>query len=368
MKIERISLYQTTLPYVGGVYGFGRGQRITEALSSVVVVETDAGISGCGESCPIGSTYLPAYAQGIPAAFSLLAHALLGEDPRALHRIEQRMEDALRGHPYAKSALDIACWDILGKASNLPVHTLLGGELTHGAPMYRVVPQKPVEEMRAEMEAHRASGYRQFQIKVGGDWRGDIENIRAAAALLQPGETAYADANTGWTVQEAVQVAFACRDTGVMLEQPCITYEECLHVRRRCALPMKLDECVTDMRMAHRIVEDNAAEVVCLKLANLGGMSKARRVRDYLVANGLSVVAEDTWGGEITTAAVAHFAASCPPALLYNTTDLCRYHTTSTGTPAPEARAGKLYASSAPGLGVSPLASALGEAVLTVSA
>ena len=366
MKISRISLYQTVLPYVGGVYGFGRGRVLTEALSSVVVVQTDAGVSGCGESCPIGSNYLPAYARGIPAAVGLLAPALLGQDPRQPHRIGEVMDAALLGHPYAKSALDIACWDILGKVCDLPVHTLLGGELTHGAPMYRVIPQKPVDEMRAEMEAHRASGYRQFQIKVGGDWRQDIENILAVASLLQAGETAYADANTGWTVREAVQVGLACKETGVMMEQPCPTYEECLHVRRRCPLPMKLDECVTDMRAAHRIVEDQAAEVVCLKLSNLGGLSKARAVRDYLTANGLSVVAEDTWGGEITTAAVAHFAASTPQALLYNTTDLCRYHTTSTGHPAPEAREGKLYASTAAGLGVAPLPDALGAPLVVV--
>lgn len=211
------------------------------------------------------------------------------------------------------------------------------------------------------MAEHRAAGYRQFQIKVGNDWKGDIDRIHAAAAILEPGESAFADANRGWTVREAVQVVREVRDTGVMIEQPCPSYEECLHVRSRCDLPMKLDECITDLKMAGRLVADQAAEVVCLKISNLGGLTKARRVRDFLVEHGLSVVCEDTWGGEITTAAVSHFAASCPESYLYNTTDLHNYNTASTGGPPPEVREGKLFASTQPGLGVTPLASALGE-------
>ncbi|WP_350333546.1 mandelate racemase/muconate lactonizing enzyme family protein [Coralliovum pocilloporae] len=364
MKITRISVYQARLPYVGGTYVWGRNQPLTVALSTVVTIETDAGLTGCGESCPIGSTYLAAYGEGIPAAVSLMAPALIGEDPRELHRVERLMDQALKGHPYAKSAIDAACWEILGKAVGLPVCVLLGGRLTDGAPMYRVVPQKGLEETAAELNAYRQAGYRQFQIKVGGDWVRDIDNILQAASLLQPGENAYADANTGWTVNEAVKVVHAVRDTGIMIEQPCMTYEECLHVRARTDLPMKLDECVTDMRAAQRIVTDRAAEVVCLKISNLGGLTKARRVRDYLMENGLSVVSEDTWGGEITTAAVSHFAASTPSELLYNTTDLHNYVVGTTGLPGPHTENGNLYASTEPGLGVELDYETLGEPVV----
>lgn len=363
MKITRISVYSVALPYVGGAYGWGAGNVIATAQSTVVALETDAGLSGCGEFCPCGENYMVANSAGAVAVAGLLATVLLGTDPRELARIERIMDHTVDGHGYAKAPFDAACWDLLGKASGLPLHTLMGGRLTDGAPMYRVVPRKPRDEAIAEMDAHRAAGYRQFQIKVGNDWQADIENIRAAAALLQPGETAFADANRGWTLKDAVKVVRAVHDTGVMIEQPCRTYEECLQVRQHCALPMKLDEVVTDLAMAERIVTDRAAEVVCLKISNLGGLSKAKRVRDYLVAHGRSVVAEDTWGGEITTAAVAHFAASTPPELLYNTTDLCNYNRVRTGTPAPRTAGGKLYASDAPGLGVEPDFETLGDPV-----
>ncbi len=362
MKITRISAYEARLPYIGGQYVWGRGEIIEVALSVVIVVETDAGISGCGECCPIEGNYLAAYPEGIIPSLIRLAPALIGEDPREVHAIERTMDGVLRGHPYAKSALDAACWDILGKSTGLPACTLMGGRLTDGGPMYRVVPQKPVDEAAHEMEAHRAAGYRQFQIKVGNDWERDIDAIQMAAGLLAPGESAFADANTGWTVNEAVRVVRAVKDTGIMIEQPCPTYEECLHVRSRCDLPMKLDECVTGLPIAERIVQDKSAEVVCLKLSNLGGLTKARRVRDYLVEHGLHVVAEDTWGGEITTAAVAHFAASTPDRFLYNTTDLCNYVTASTGIERPRVENGRLYASEAPGLGVEPDFEALGAA------
>ena len=363
MKISRISIYRADLPYVGGAYAWGAGNVITTAKTTVVVVETDAGLSGCGEFCPCGENYMEAHSEGVEAAARLLAPRLLGEDPRQLHVIERLMDASVGGHGYAKAPIDAACWDILGKSAGLPVYALMGGKLTDGGAMYRVVPQKPLKEAAVEMEAHRAAGYRQFQIKVGGDWRRDIESIIQAAELLQPGENAYGDANRGWTVHDAVKVVRAVRDTGAMIEQPCATYEECLHVRARTDLPMKLDECVTDLFAAERIVRDRAAEVLCLKISNLGGLTKARRVRDYVVEHGLSVVSEDTWGGEITTAAVAHFAASTPVELLYNTTDLCNYNIRSTGTPKPRTENGKLFASDAPGLGVEPDYDTLGAPV-----
>ncbi len=363
MKITKISVYRKNLPYVGGEYRWGAGNVISIAQTTVVTIDTDAGISGCGEFCPCGENYMIAHSEGVEAAARLLAPALLGEDPRQLSRIERLMDATVDGHGYAKAPFDAACWDILGKATDLPVHTLMGGKLTDGCPMYRVVPQKPRDEAAAEMEAHRATGYRQFQIKVGNDWKSDIDSIEAAASLLQPGESAFADANRGWTVNDAVKVVRAVRDTGIMIEQPCRTYEECLHVRARTDLPMKLDEVVTELAVAERIVADRAAEVVCLKISNLGGLSKARRVRDYVVTHGLSVVSEDTWGGEITTAALSHLAASTPPEFLYNTSDLHNYNTAHTGTPGPRTHEGKLYAPDTPGLGVEPDFDSLGDPV-----
>ena len=352
MKITRIRIYKTPLPYLGGAYVWGAGNAIETAIASVVVIDTDAGLQGCGEFTPCGENYMVAHSEGVEALARLVAPCLLGEDPRQVARIEAIMDHAVQGHGYAKAPFDAACWDILGQACDQPVWMLLGGKLTDGAPMYRVAPQKGTEQTIAEMEGYRAQGYRQFQIKVGGDWASDIDRIRATVPLLKPGEKAMADANQGWRVDNAIRVARATRDLDFILEQPCRTYEECQQVRRVAEQPMKLDECVTGMAAAQRIVADRGAEICCLKISNLGGLSKARRVRDYLVENRIPVVSEDTWGGEITSSVVAHFAASTLPDYLQNTTDLMTYNTRSTGIGGPVAKDGKLYASDTPGLGV----------------
>lgn len=363
MKITGVAIYKTDLPYVGGSYNWGAGNTITTAVASVAVIHTDAGISGCGEFTPCGENYMVAHSRGVEALAHLVVPKLIGEDPRQIGRIEQIMDHTVQGHGYAKAPIDAACWDILGKVTNQPVWMLLGGKLCDGAPMYRVIPQKSIDESIHEMEQHREAGYRQFQIKVGADWEADIERIHSGVALLQKGEKAIADANQGWRVDNAIRVAQATKELDYIFEQPCRTYEECQQVRPHVAQPMKLDECVTGMHVAQRIVAERGAEICCLKISNLGGLSKARRVRDYLVENRIPVVAEDTWGGEIASACLAHFAASTPEEYLINSTDLMNYNTRSTGIGGPSVKNGKLYASDIPGMGVEPDFDSLGEPV-----
>ena len=363
MKITRIRIFQTDLPYVGGTYGWGAGNAIDVARASVVVIDTDAGFQGCGEFTPCGENYMVAHSAGVQALARIVAPVLIGEDPRQVARIERLMDATVQGHGYAKAPIDAACWDILGQATDQPVWMFLGGKLTDGAPMYRVAPQKTVDQTIAELEGYRVQGYRQFQIKVGADWAADIDRIRSTVPLLKPGEKAMADANQGWRVDNAIRVARATKDLDYILEQPCRTYDECRQVRRVADQPMKLDECVTGIDVARRIATDRSAEICCLKISNLGGLSKARRVRDFLIDHGIPVVSEDTWGGEIASAAVAHFAVSTPPEYLQNTTDLMNYNTRSTGVGGAWTNDGKLYAPDTPGLGVTPDLDSLGQPV-----
>ncbi|WP_210213427.1 mandelate racemase/muconate lactonizing enzyme family protein, partial [Mesorhizobium sp. M2A.F.Ca.ET.017.03.2.1] len=332
MKITSVDIYRKSLSYIGGVYKWGCGNAIATARSTVVVIGTDAGLTGVGEFCPCGENYMEAHGEGTEAAARLLAPAIMGHDPRQVGVIERIMDNTIRGHGYAKAPFDAACWDLLGKAVEQPVWMLLGGRHTLGAPLYKVAPQKAPEDMVTEMNSLRQQGYRQFQIKVSANWVDDIERIRATVPNLLPGEKAFADANQRWRVDEALSVGKATRDLDYIMEQPCQTYDECLQVRRKVDLPMKLDECIDSFDMVRRVIADRSAEVVCLKISKQGGLSKARRMRDMLIDNRIPVVSEDSWGGEITTAAVAHFAASTPNEFLINTTDLHNYNNECTGT------------------------------------
>ena len=109
MKITGIKVYRVDLPLHEGSYKWSGGKSVEVFDSTVVAVETDDGITGHGEVCPLGPFYLPAYAEGARAGISELGPHLLGEDPTLLGPLNRLMDQALQGHPYVKSALDMAC-------------------------------------------------------------------------------------------------------------------------------------------------------------------------------------------------------------------------------------------------------------------
>ena len=366
MKIVRIVAHRVELPLHETTYKWSGGKSVTVFDSTIVGVETDSGIVGYGEVCPLGPFYLPAYAEGVRAGLRELGPHLLGEDPRQLAKLNRTMDAALKGHPYVKSGIDIACWDILGQATSLPVCELLGGRYGEDVPLYRAISQESPEQMAAKVAGYRAEGYRRFQLKVGGDPDVDIARIHAVAAKLEKGDRLVADANTGWVQHEAVRVAKAVRDIDVYLEQPCLTYEECLAVRRQCTHPFVLDENIDDLGILLRARADQAMDVVNLKISKLGGLTRIRQARDLCVSMGIAMTLEDSWGGDIATAAIAHLAQSTPPELLFTTTDFNSYVTVSTAEGAPRRINGRMSASKAPGLGIRPRMEVLGAPVVRV--
>ena len=363
MKITRITVYRVELPLHEGTYKWSGGKSVTVFDSTVVAVATDAGLTGWGEVCPLGAAYLAAYAGGVRAGLAELAPHLIGENPLELARLNRRMDAAMKGHPYVKSAVDMACWDLLGHAAGLPVCVLLGGRYGDDFHLYRAISQESPEAMARNVAGYRAQGYARFQLKVGGDPDVDVERIRAVRAVLAPGEKLIADANTGWTQHEAIRVARAVRDVDVYLEQPCLTYEECLAVRRATDHPFVLDEVVDGIDMLVRGKADLAMDVVNLKISKFGGLTKARQARDLCVSLGLAMTIEDTWGGDIVTAAIAHLAHSTPPEFLFTSTDFNSYVTKSIADGAPQRAHGRLAASTGPGLGVRPKLDVLGSPV-----
>jgi L-alanine-DL-glutamate epimerase-like enolase superfamily enzyme len=367
MRIRRVFAHRVELPLHEGRYSWSGGKFVEVFDSTIVGVETDEGLVGYGEVCPLGPFYLPAYAEGVRAGLRELAPHLIGEDPRELRRLNQTMDAALKGHPYVKSGIDIACWDILGQAAGLPVCTLLGGRFGDRVRLYRAISQESAEAMARKVAGYRAEGYTRFQLKVGADPDADIERIRAVRAMLQPGDVLVADANTGWTQHDAMRVTRGVRDVDVYIEQPCLTYEECLAVRRHTDHPFVLDETIDSLETLVRARGDLAMDVVNLKIGKLGGLTKTAQARDLCVSMGIAMTLEDSWGGDITTAAIAHLAHSTPEALRFTATDFNSYVTVSTAEGAPRREQGFMRASDAPGLGIRPRRDVLGERVVDVS-
>lgn len=368
MKIARIFAFRIELPLLEGSYKWSGGKSVDVFDSTIVGVETQCGLIGYGEVCPLGPFYLPAYAEGVRAGIKELGPHLIGYDPRELGVLNHRMDAALKGHAYVKTGIDIACWDILGKASGLPVCQLMGGRFGEGVRLYRAISQIAPDEMANNVAGYRDQGYTRFQLKVGGDPDTDIQRIHAASKVLRPTDRLVADANTGWTQHEAMRVVRAVKELDVYIEQPCLTYEECLAIRRHTDHPFVLDENIDDLDMLMRAKSDLAMDVVNLKISKLGGLTKTKQARDLCVSMGIAMTLEDSWGGDITTAAIAHLAHSTPEEFRFTSTDFNSYVSVSTADGAPKRENGFMKASTDAGLGITPKLDVLGTPVLEVTA
>ena len=368
MKITRIAIYQVDLPMTEGSYSWST-QSFSAFDSTVIAIETDEGITGYGETCPLGPSYLAAYAEGARTGIAKLAPDLIGQDPTELDCINDRMDQLLKGHPYVKSAIDMACWDILGKSVGKPVYSLLGGKRQDQVKLFKVISRTDPDVMAARVGEYRDLGFSQFQMKVGEDPTTDIERFRKVAAAMQPGEVMDADANTGWRQHDAIRVVDAVRslagehDIRLYIEQPCLTYEECLVVRRHTNLPMILDECMESLAVLLRGYNDRAMDLINLKINRMGGLTRARQVRDLCISLGIVMTIEDSWGGEIATSAIAHLAQSTPSGFHFQSSAFHEYHTVAIADGGPVVTGGFMQASDAPGLGVEPIMDILGEPV-----
>ncbi len=364
MKISRVSVYNVNMPKRTDGYRSGSGFNNDDDTSVIVMIDTDEGITGVGETCPIGTHYAPAFAEGATAGIPLLAKHIIGEDPFQVERLNRLWDAKFNGHNYLKVAVDIALWDIMGKATNRPVCELLGGRWEEPVPMYRSVlfgKSNTFEAITEPMRQCRADGYHHFQLKVGVNVEDDIRRVRACCEILEPGELIVADANTRFTLPEALRFTQGLKDMPVIIEQPCRTMEECIEVSRHTTLPIKLDEVIETTQDVIRAYQAGAIDVACIKIGRVGGLTKARRLRDLCVDLGLSIVADDVWGSDIVTAALSHFATSTPTKNVLSTTDLTDYVTVSVATGGPQPVNGCLSATQAPGIGVEPLMEVLGE-------
>jgi cis-L-3-hydroxyproline dehydratase len=311
MQVVRLDVYGYDVTYVDGAFELSGGRIVASLPSTVVRVTTDEGITGFGETCPLGAAYLPAHGEGARAALRELGPAVLGLDPREASVLADRLDARLLGHEYAKSAIDVACWDAAGRASAVPVCVLLGGRRLESYPLYAAIPLGPAAKMAAEVERLRAEGVRQFQLKLGTEPRADAARVHAVLEATGDDDLVIADANGGWRAQDAVVAARLLEPLGrVYFEQPCPTLEECLYVRRLTTLPLILDEVITDVPMLLRAFEARGMDGINLKISKIGGLTRARQVRELCERLGIALTIEDTWGGDIVTAAVSHLAAS----------------------------------------------------------
>ena len=364
MKIAHISVYQIDLPLSKPYYLSGGRLRFDKLDSTFVRVETDDGQFGWGEGCPWGNTYLPAHGPGIRAGLETLAPVLIGEDPLALDALNATMDLNLPGHPYVKSAIDIACWDILGKVAGLPLYKLLGGSHPTPVALNSSISTGTPSEMIALIEEASAAGYRVHSAKIGGtDIALDIARMSEISAALPADEDVTFDVNRAWTPAVAVQALNSTTARG-WIEQPCETFDQCRHVAARVPQPIMLDECMHTFQDHLEAWKYGACEGVKVKPNRLGGITRSRQVRDFGVSVGWRMHIEDLGGSALADTAAIHLAASTPDANRLASW-LSHAHLSVDPVPGQGARNVDGFATppSSPGLGVEPDLSILGKPV-----
>ncbi len=366
MRISRVTVWRLDLPLIEP-YRLSGGRLVFERLDSTLLrIDTDEGLFGWGEGCPWGHSYLPAHGSGLRAALMLLAPALLGQDPCAPEAICRLMDVTLPGHRDAKSALDIACWDILAQRAGLPLWKLLGGGERQPVAVNSSISTGTPEAMIASIRRASAAGYRAHSAKIGGDSvDADIDRIEAISEALPRGEMVTFDINRAWTPATAVEVLNSVRWRS-WIEQPCETLDQCAHVASRVDNPIMLDECMRDFQDHLDAWKSGACEGVKIKPGRLGGLTRSRQVCAFGEAVGWQMHIEDVGGTVLADTAAIHLASSVP-AQYRLASWLCHAHLATDPLPGQGARNEDGFAAppETPGLGVVPEIDVLGEPVAT---
>lgn len=364
LKIERIDVFQVDLPYAGGVYRLSGGREYRSFDATIVRITTQNGLEGWGESTPFGPNWIASHARGVRSGIAEIAPSLIGLDPRRVDRTYDAMDAALVGHEHAKTALDVACWDVFGKSVGMPVCELLGGRTDVMMPIISSIYMGEPEDMRKRVAEHRAQGYVGHSVKVGDDPAIDAARIAASLADKKPGEFFIVDANGGMTVESALRMLrLLPHGLDFVLEAPCATWRECVSLRRRTDVPIIFDELATNDASIVQLIAEDAAEGIGLKISKNGGLTKGRRHRDICVAAGYTVSVQETTGSDIAFAAIVHLGQTVPERNLRCILESRDIVSLKTADGAFEVRDGRISAPSEPGLGITVRLDALGEPV-----
>lgn len=352
MKIVAVECYGYDLTYAHGEYVMSGNRAAVSEVGTLVRLRTDEGLDGWGEITPLGNRYLPTNWAQVRAALRTIAPAIVGTDPTSIAQVRRAMDAELLGGGYAKSAVDVACWDILGKAAGLPISQLLGGVLQEDFPLYEAVPLRSSEEMAEFVVARQEAGIHRFQLKVGNDPHEDAARTRAVVEVAEPTSVIVADANGGWNLRGAQVALREMAGLPIFIEQPCRSTEDSVFAMRHSDLPLVLDESILDLADVFGAKNNAGAVSINIKISRVGGITEAARMRDLMQDLDMMVSVEDTWGGDIVTAAVSHLAASTRPENFQNASAMNDWTDGHVAGYQPRSTHGRGSAPTGPGLGI----------------
>jgi o-succinylbenzoate synthase len=282
----------------------------TDAVQSIFVRLTDeCGCQGVGETTPMPAYSGVSVAGAEHALATSLLPAVLGVPaaPQALHAA---MDRAAAASPLARAAVDIACFDLLGKHAGTSVTDLLGKPVRDQVPLAWVLGYMPTDQLLEETAQALAAGYRTLKLKVGSDWNRDVEAVRAVRAAW-PSLRLRIDANQGYDFDTALKVCAQLDDAELeMLEQPLPagSVAEMARLRAAVPIPIEADESLQSVADARVLIAAKACDVFNLKILKPGGLLGSAEVVAIAEEAGIPVMIGSMPELGVATAAGFHLA------------------------------------------------------------
>jgi L-Ala-D/L-Glu epimerase len=312
MKITAIHLYAIHLPLNEP---FVISYHTYSHMPSVIVkIETDEGIVGFGEGVADEHVTGESYEGVFQIIKNTLGPVLLGRNPLEIERIHELMNKAIYGAPTAKAAIDIACFDILGKKLKQPVYQLIGGRYHDEFPITHVLSIAEPEKMAIEAALMVEKGYQSFKIKVGTNVNSDVAGIRAVRNQVGENKSIRVDVNQGWinssTTLMALNQLLDCNLD--WLEQPVVAddIDGMVEIKSKTSIPLMIDEGLKGTREMREIIQKRAADKVNIKLMKCGGIYPAVKLAHQAELAGIECQVGSMVESSIGSAAGYHLAFS----------------------------------------------------------
>jgi len=287
----------------------------SESPFLLVRVHTDSGFIGIGEASCTPSWSGEDHTTAARHINETLAPALLGRDPFDVEALTREMNDLLAGNPFTKSALQMAFWDILGKAANLPLYRLWGGAVRKRIPLkFSISGGTPAEAVDIANWALE-TGFRTLKVKVGTGVDRDVARVSAVREAIGTNVRLGVDANGGWSVQEAIDAVNRMAELDLaFVEQPVRPEnpEWMAEVRRSTSVPIIADESAFSLQQTVDLVRSGAADVFSVYAGKVDGLLGARKIASVAEGAGLCCTVGSNLELGVGSAAMIHLALATP--------------------------------------------------------
>ena len=282
MKITKVEVRNMWIP-MKIPYALQKAYGTKTHTSCIIVkLHTDEGIWGLGE-CNPQPGFTEESAESVKCIIGkLLAPAIIGMDPTDVGAIVKKMDLVCKGNNLPKAAIDTACYDICGKAANMPVHKLLGGKLMDKIPIMHAIGNSDPETSAKLVLQRKQEGYTAVMIKCGAfDIGYDAERVQAVRAAVGKDFPLIVDVNQGWDYHQSLQFLRMTENCGLtLLEQPvpCWDIDSLARLKNATDVPISADESVFTTQDAMRLIEKKAVDIFSIKINKHGGIYKAKEI------------------------------------------------------------------------------------------